>query len=48
VTNKHVVAVLWTLAAITLVCWFAGLVSEAQDARQWSYSYVPTTPQTRR
>lgn len=35
--NEKVVAILWTLVAVTLVLWFVGLVSKATDEQLWSH-----------
>lgn len=39
--EKTVTAILWTLVAVTLVCWFTGLVSKATDEQLWSHQVKP-------
>lgn len=41
--NEKVVAILWTLAAVSLVLLFAALVTQHRDDQQWSHVVVPTT-----
>lgn len=40
--DEKVVAILWTLVAVALVCVFAAAVTRARDAQQWSQ--VETIP----
>ena len=43
--EKTVTAILWTLVAVCLVCWFTGLVSKATDESLWSHVQTPTRQQ---
>jgi hypothetical protein len=39
--NETVVAVLWTLVGVALVCYFAALVSVSINETQWSHVEAP-------
>lgn len=45
--DEKLVAILWMIAAVSVVCFFAALVSQHRDDQQWSH-VVPapaaTTP----
>jgi hypothetical protein len=39
--NETVVAILWTLVAVSLVCFFAALVSVHENDMLWSHPIAP-------